>query len=56
MESVNPKKRAAIAFSDAFGWILGLLLLPIAPWFVRDWRALQVIFSLANIPLLIMTL
>lgn len=57
MESVGPSKRYAVPFCDAFGWILGVLLLPIAPWFYRtNWRYLQVILSLAHVPLLTMAM
>lgn len=54
MESTNPQSRALLAVADTFGWVMGMIVLPIFPHFIHDWRQLQFALSLSTIPMLVM--
>ncbi|XP_003747027.1 solute carrier family 22 member 5 [Galendromus occidentalis] len=54
MESTNPKNRALLAVGDTFGWVAGMIVLPIFPYFIHDWRQLQFAISLSTVPMLMM--
>ena len=54
MESTNPSNRALLAVGDTFGWVMGMIILPIFPHFIKDWRQLQFAISLSTIPMLSM--
>ncbi|XP_028968678.1 organic cation transporter protein [Galendromus occidentalis] len=41
MESVGQPQRAFVSTCEEVGWIIGLIILPICTYFVRDWRYLQ---------------
>ncbi|XP_003745165.1 solute carrier family 22 member 5-like [Galendromus occidentalis] len=54
MESTGLRYRALLAAGDCFGWIIGMMTLPIFPYFIQDWRQLQIAISLTTLPMLIM--
>ncbi|XP_003746590.2 solute carrier family 22 member 8-like [Galendromus occidentalis] len=54
MESTNPKERALLALGANFGWVMGMIILPVFPLFIHDWRFFQFAISLSSIPMLVL--
>ena len=49
MEVSDEKKRSHIAFLQCTGWVLGLCLLILIAWGLRDWKLIMLVSTLPNI-------
>lgn len=52
-ETIGPKFRIALNVCYGYGWITGVLLLPLIVWLAQDWRKLLIVQASFAMPLLL---
>ncbi|OQR73276.1 solute carrier family 22 member 13-like, partial [Tropilaelaps mercedesae] len=52
LETVSPQQRYMPTLTVGTGWSTGMLILPLAAWFLRDWRSLQLFVVATTLPLI----
>lgn len=52
-ETIGPKFRIALNVCYGYGWITGILLLPLIVWLAQDWRKLLIVQASFAMPLLL---
>ena len=52
VENVGRHRRALAGLTTSLGWVLGMLVLSLLAYFLRDWRLLTIAISVLAVPLL----